>query len=421
MDGLMMTRELLRHGCLALAAGAGLASAALAGDHLRIQTRVFEIEYDVNDAALPLDSVQLWYTLDQGTSWHLYGQDEDRQSPITFHAPSEGQYGFFFVLTNATGASSAPPTPSTKPHLRALVDFTTPVVQLHDLRQTTLLGQRVLQVRWTAIDTNLSARPVEIAYQQLPDETWYPATADPLANTGRYDWRLPDGLVGPVAVRLTVSDKAGHRVESERRVFESTTSRSIGAPPAQPAAPGALPRRPTAPGAASVSKEARARAARLYAEALTHRERGEYRDGIARLREAVRLNPQLTDAFAEMGGMLYLLGDLDRALNAYGIALKQQPTLRGALQGRAKVHRLRNEYSLAAESLRTILRYNPDDAEVWMNLGDIAVYQGDELLARECYTRATQIDPQAKDIIEQAQKRLALMAEVSRTYRETGQ
>ncbi len=55
-----------------------------------------------------------------------------------------------------------------------------------------------------------------------------------------------------------------------------------------------------------------------------------------------------------------------------------------------------------------------------MNLGDIAIYQGDEILARECYTRATHIDPQATQVIADAQKRLDLMAEVSRGYQPDG-
>jgi cytochrome c-type biogenesis protein CcmH/NrfG len=70
--------------------------------------------------------------------------------------------------------------------------------------------------------------------------------------------------------------------------------------------------------------------------------------------------------------------------------------------------------------LRTILEQKPNDAEIWMNLGDIAVYQGDELMARECYTRATEAEPSAEEIIAKAQKRLTLMAELSRGYQREG-
>ena len=135
------------------------------------------------------------------------------------------------------------------------------------------------------------------------------------------------------------------------------------------------------------------------------------------MREAVTLDPERAEAFAEMADMLYRVGDWDRALNAYELALRQQPTMRAALRGAAMVYRQRNDHATAARYLRSILRYNPNDAEVWMNLGDVAVFQGDEVLARECYTRATEMAPDASQVVEDARKRLALMTEVSRTYR----
>ena len=45
--------------------------------------------------------------------------------------------------------------------------------------------------------------------------------------------------------------------------------------------------------------------------------------------------------------------------------------------------------------------------ETWLNLGDVAIYQGDELLAREHYTRAATLDPTATEVVEKARLRLA--------------
>ncbi|MHC4697982.1 MAG: tetratricopeptide repeat protein [Planctomycetota bacterium] len=389
--------------------------------HPRVQSRVFALEYAVNDQALPLDSVQLWYTQDGGRTWQLYGFDDDRQSPFTFHAPGEGLFGFFLVLTNATGASGQPPTSGSQAHQWAFVDYTPPVVQLHVLRRTTVLAQRVVQIRWTAIDTNLVARPVEISYQRPPAEQWIPVTPDPVANTGRYDWRLPDDLVGSVTLRVTVRDKGDHRVHSNEQEIEvAPLSRIDQTQASRPVVPGGSTTMSGSPTTGPGSPKAGVQAARLHADALAHRDRGNYRGAIARLREAARLDPQMTDAFADMAGMLYLLGDFDRALGAYEIALTQQPTMRKALQGVARVYRQKQDYSSAAQRLRTILRYNPNDAEIWMNLGDIAVYQGDEIVARDCYTRATEIEPSKLEVVDAARKRLALMQEVSRSYRLGG-
>jgi cytochrome c-type biogenesis protein CcmH/NrfG len=212
---------------------------------------------------------------------------------------------------------------------------------------------------------------------------------------------------------VTATDQVGHRVSGEPQTVEGAKP-APASPPFGAAAPG------SDADSASLPPSAKARAVRLYSEAIAHRDRGEYREGIARLREVIKLNPQTTDAFAEMASMLYRVDDYDRALNAYDIALKQQPNHRAALQGAAMVYLKKFDYASAAQRLRTVLRYNPADAEVWMNLGDVAIYQGDEMLARECYTRATQIDPAATQTIADARKRLSLLSEVSRTYRPSG-
>ena len=406
-------------GCLVAVIGTGPPTVAQNGLPVRVQSQVFEVAYTVNEAALPLSSVHLWYTLDKGQTWHDYGSDDDCQTPFVFHAPTEGLFGFYLRVANERGASSPPPGPSTQPRQWTFVDYTPPVVQLHELRQTTMLGRPVVQIRWTAIDANLTSRPVEVEYRQPQTTDWHPLTVNPLANTGRYDWRVPESLWGRLSIRIHVSDEGGHRVTSEVQTIEFRRP----APPATlPASSdrsfGSLPEQTATGPSTSSTTYAWTRARQLLDEGLTLRDRGDYRRAIARLREAVKLDPQMTDAFAEMGEMLYLLGDLDRALAAYGIALAQQPTMRAALQGAAKVYGQKQDYGSAAQRLRTILRYNPNDAEAWMNLGDIGVFQGDEVLARECYLRASQIDPEATEVISRARQRLALMAEVSRTYRQ---
>ena len=329
----------VRHGCLALVVTIGLTAFARGESRARVPAQVFEIQYTVNETALPLDSVQLWYTLDKGQAWHQYGFDEDCQSPFTFHAPAEGLFGFYLCVANKTGASSPPPGPSTPPHQWAFVDYTPPVVQLHPLRQSTMLGQRVLQIRWTAIDAHLTSRPVEVEYRRLPAAEWHPVTPDPLANTGRYDWRIPEGLAGPMAVRAFVSDDGGHRVASEAQVIELTNPTPPAAlPPSSSGLSGNLRGRTADGPTPTASNQTRIRARQLFEEGLSLRDRGDYRRGIARFREVVRLDPQMTDAFAEMGGMLYLLGDFDRALAAYEVALGQQPVMRAALQGALADH-----------------------------------------------------------------------------------
>ncbi len=401
------------HGCLMAAVAMGGAQ-AVADDPVRVRTRVFDIEYKANEESSPLDSVQLWYTADRGATWHNYGVDEDRRSPITFDAPAEGLFGFFMVMTNAAGPSSEPPTRSIAPHCQVFVDYTPPVVQLHPVRQTTLLGQRALQIRWTAIDANLAGRPVTIEFRRPPADAWHPVASDPMANTGRYDWRLPSDVTGQVAIRLAVKDKGGHVVSSEEQSIEVST---VSSEPASSVV--GTDRNPVAGEVTNptlVVAAAGKRARELFAEGVTYRDRGEYRRGMSRMREAVRLDPTFTEAFAEMAGMLYRTDDMDSALRAYEIALEQRPDMRKALRGAAMVYSRKKDFASAALRLRAILRDHPGDALVWMNLGDVAIFQGDEVLARECYTRAIEVDPKASQTVQDARKRLILMSQVSRKY-----
>jgi Flp pilus assembly protein TadD len=386
-----------------------------------VESRRFDIAFTVADDALPLDSAELWFRHGSEPQWRRYDADGDRQSPITFEAPEDGRFDLYLVLTNPTGPSSAQPSSATPPHLSVFVDATPPIVQLHDVRQSTSLGRRVLQIRWTAVDANLPVRPVEIMYQAPPGTTWHTATSEPVANTGRFDWPVPEDVDASVVVRIAVADMGGHHVSSEPVRVELI-------PDPEPVASSAVPpldarvRLVSEPAASAVSGSRRAQelARKLLREALEDRDRGRFRDGVARLRDAVRLDPTLTEGFAELGSMLYALGDLDRALTAYDLALKQEPTLRSALSGAASIYAQKKNYNMAADRLRTILRHDPSDADMWLALGDVAVFQGDEMLARESYMRAAQVDPSAIGVVEEARKRLALMAQASRTYQSSG-
>jgi Tfp pilus assembly protein PilF len=378
------------------------------------------IDYEVPTDARPLTSVQLWYTTDRGATWTAYGYDEDLRSPLRFVATNDGLYGIFLVLENATGPSSQPPTPRTEPHLWLLVDQQPPVVQLHPLRQTTSLGQPTLQIRWTAIDMQFGPRPIELEYRTKDQPDWRSLNEGPLGNTGRYDWTLPDGLTGHLEIRVAARDLAGQRSVSEPQSVVVTPFSTYAEPVRAKNEETVLTVRDAQIGdhdamspALSGSTRARQRAAQLIEEAITRRDRGDERGAIARLRQAVQLDPRRTDAFAELAALFYRLGDWERALEAYEIVLKQQPRSRSALLGSALTHTQKKNYSAAGEHLRTILRHNPNDAEVWMNLGDVAIYSGDEVLARDCYSRASQIDPAATEVVENARRRLAFLNEVS--------
>lgn len=376
-----------------------------------VRTQAFDIEYSTRPEAMPLDRVELWFTLDGGQLWTLFGTDSDRQSPVPFRAEFQGLHGFFVVLENGSGASSNRPESGTMPQFEAFVDFTPPVVQLHPATMTASLGQRVIQIRWTAIDAHFDPRPIHLEFQAAGTE-WNATSAEPMANTGRFDWRVPQGLAGSLNLRAWAQDRAGNRTVSEVQAFVLEEVRPDAAAGDTPAVDTAD--QPAAETLLVGSARARQRVAELMARASVFQARGQFPEGIASLREAVRLDPASIDAFTRLGAMLILAGDPERAQEAFNLALKLNPRDRAALLGASLALRHQRDYQASAERIRTVLRYRPDDAEAWLALGDVAVFQGDELLARECYLRASRIDPNAVTIVEEAKQRLALMQETDR-------
>jgi len=160
------------------------------------------------------------------------------------------------------------------------------------------------------------------------------------------------------------------------------------------------------------------RALNLYRQGVGRRERGEPRLAISLLREALSLNPQFTEALATLGDTYLDAGAFDPARRAFDLALRQNPTLRGALRGSARLDMRTDDYASAADRIRMIVERFPRDAEAWMDLGDVAIYQGDDVSARDYYQRAATVDPAESSIVEAARARLDLLRRSSRAYEE---
>ena len=366
----------------------------------RICTREFDIDYQVNDTALPLTAVGVWYTRDAGVTWHNAGPDPDGQPPAHFTAVEEGLYGFLLVATNEAGASSEPPRSGTEPGHWAFVDYTPPVVQFHPVRPGTDANPRTLQLRWTVIDANLVSRPIEISWRRLPDGPWQ-TVASAVSNSGRYDWRLVEGLRGIIMVRISARDRGGNQSEAAAGAVDlDAIFASRG--PAETTRP-ATARATTRP--APTEKEL-TRAHHLHEQAVAYLGRGEYRLAISRLRDALGLDPSLSPALVDMGRALYAVGDYEESANSYELALTRDPKLRSAFSGLAESCAAARKYDEAARYLRELLQLEPKDARAWLNLGDVQMWRGDEVGARASYQNASTFDPNAADVVARAKLRL---------------
>lgn len=374
----------------------------------KVSAQQFEISASVDDDGEPIQSVALWYTIDQGRTWRNYGMGRDPESPILFNATEQGLYGFFLIASNSVGASSPDPGPATQPHYWAYVDYTPPVVQLHPVRPNhSPTVPQTIRIRWSAIDNALSARPIVLSYRTLPDGAWK-TLEGPMSNTGSYDWRVDDDLTGMAVVRISVRDQGEHLVEVSSEPFEIRRPEPIADEPPEIRL---VREQPGSTGSDRTLDDdfdrRRARALALYRKGVLHSLRGEYHLAASRLSEALTVNSSFTDALVELGSVLYAQGEMAQSTEAYHLALRQEPELRSALQGLALTYIGQRQFPEAVRQLGRIVRSNPKDVEAWLNLGDVAIYQGDELLAREHYEKAAMLNPSAPDIIAKAKLRLA--------------
>jgi len=399
-----------------LGSESGTAADATAPSVALVRARAFEIDYDVNPEALPLSSVELWYRAGTQRAWRRYGLDEDRQPPFGFIAEQEGPCAFFLIVANAAGPSSRAPTPDSRPHCNVFVDFTPPIVQLHEALATSALGRRVVKLTWSAVDAHLPPRPVTLRFRLPPEETWRPAEDLPLSNSGRFDWPVPDGVTGAIELRLTVTDRAGNEAEAISPRLELAAPRS-----ARPESK-SIPKidRPAAALATGDPVEDARRAERQVASARLALKQGDLSAAIADLRSAVSLRPADAELLAELASVLDAMEEKEAALEAYELALKQSPTLRSALIGAAEIYVGQHRFADATTYLGRIVRHNPHDAEALMHLGDVAIYQGDEILAREHYRRALGVQPRDAAVTAALQMRLENMAALSRSYVRPG-
>jgi cytochrome c-type biogenesis protein CcmH/NrfG len=158
------------------------------------------------------------------------------------------------------------------------------------------------------------------------------------------------------------------------------------------------------------------RANELFARARRHLARGEMELAADRLRDAVGANPAMVDALVELGGTLYALEELEESAGAFEQAIVQAPGSREATIGLARTLVRQKKFAEAQEKLHQVVDAHPQDAESWLHLGDIAVYRGDEVAARQCYVKANQLAADDAATSKRAQQRLDALPSLTRQF-----
>lgn len=181
----------------------------------------FAIEYDVEELGKSgLSSVALYYLNPRNYTWEYYGEDEDRESPFLVEVDGEGIYGISLVAKNGAGLGSEPPAPGERPQIWIEVDLTPPETTLYppEPGRGTMAG--LLNIAWGVQDRNLASKAVSIYYAETASGPWTPIVEE-IANTGRYQWKIPEEVPYKFYVRLEAKDRAGNvgRAETDRPVI----------------------------------------------------------------------------------------------------------------------------------------------------------------------------------------------------------
>lgn len=170
---------------------------------------------------------------------------------------------------------------------------------------------------------------------------------------------------------------------------------------------------PPGPAKAEPPKIDSKRAQQLYRAATYYRLRGLHGHpadlalAILRFREALEADPTHTSARLDLAGVLLLQDKSEEAHDVYSQLLTHQPTHRDALQGLALTQVRLRQYDSAKKTLMRLVGLYPDDAEAWLNLGDVCLTSGDVASARTYWSRATTAQPDADDLVQKARLRLS--------------
>src|SRR5262249_9257695 len=99
--------------------------------------------------------------------------------------------------------------PAGRPQAWVEVDLTKPNVAAPAVEIGGTAGSQVLNLRWTATDKNLAAKPITIACAEQPDGPWTPI-ATGLHNAGSFSWPMPPTVPRRFHIRVEAIDLAGN-------------------------------------------------------------------------------------------------------------------------------------------------------------------------------------------------------------------
>jgi hypothetical protein len=209
----------------------------------------------------------LFYSDDEGRTWHQSGSAGPEKDAFVFSAPKDGLYWFNICVIDPQGNRQPPDIYQSTPAQKVLVDTLKPAVRI-----TSAVWQGdEIAVNWEIQEDHPDLATFKLEYHtpDAPALIWSSAPATP-GLSGQTHFRV--NYPGPIDVRLQISDLAGNSGTAQREVAVRPTgapiitaaAQTIAASPAAPA-----PNWPEAPSTSPVPNSTAERPRTFEPAALT--------------------------------------------------------------------------------------------------------------------------------------------------------
>jgi len=128
---------------------------------------------------------------------------------------------------------------------------------------------------------------------------------------------------------------------------------------------------------------------------------GRHREAIAQFKTALKIDPEYTEAYMNLGIAYHLLGDAKQAIAYMKKTMELDPTRKESIYNNmGMVYGKQGDYQKALEMFRNALALNRKSAAIYRNIGEIALVHEDWSTALEAWTGAVDNRPTLSNIYE---------------------
>ncbi len=370
----------------------------------------------------PIDDIEVWLARDAEPDWKAVEAKREGDRGVLFKVPADGRYRVFLILKNRAGASSDPPTASTRAHTELVVDTTAPTLQIHDVFAVGGPASRIGTVRLSAVEENQAQGGLRVFYRPVgSDQEW--TDGGSLQQGGQmWTWSIPASASGRLSLRFVMTDRAGNRARADWNALDvsavvpavasTTPSTKTDDWPdlyVESTTGDGSPRPPTAVDVTNAASDPLA-AGVVSVEALRQRARehlasNEVPLALARLADAIELEPENPELLVDLGEALFKAGRHEDATKQFEAVLARNPRHERALEQLALTLATRRQFPEARERLLVLIQIQPENADHWLHYGDVEYRLGNAAVALRAWRRVLDV-PGTAIIRQQAQRRL---------------